>query len=135
MTLIQLQSLCLIAEEGSFSRAAERMFVTQPAMSMQIKALEEEIGQTLLDRTGSRVTLTDAGRVLVEGAKDAIARLDDAVQEVARVGGLEHGTLSIGSSDTVGEFYLLPILSSFINRYPGISVTVHNRPTAQIEQL
>ena len=135
MTLIQLQSLCLVAEEGSFSRAAERMFVTQPALSMQMKSLEREIGQTLLDRTGRRVSLTEAGRALAEGAKDAMARLDDAVQEVSRVGGLEHGTLSIGSSDTIGEFYLLPILSAFMSRYPGISVTVHNRPTSQIEQL
>jgi len=111
------------------------MFVTQPALSMQIKALEQEIGQTLLDRTGGRVTLTDAGRALAGGARDAMARLDDAVQEVARVGGLEHGTLAIGSSDTIGEFYLQPILAAFIARHPGISITVHNKPTAEIEQL
>lgn len=135
MTLIQLQSLCLIAREGSFSRAADKLFVTQPALSMQMKALERELGQELLDRSGNRVTLTHAGAVLVERVKSPLADLDDAVQAVSRVGGLEHGILSIGSSDTIGEFFLLPILARFAERHPGISIVVHNKPTVQLGEL
>lgn len=135
MTLVQLRSLCTIAEEGSFSRAAEKLFVSQPALSMQIKALEEEVGQPLLDRSGSRVTLTEPGELLAERAKDAAAALDDAVGEIRRFGGLERGTLSIASSDTIGEFLLLPILAEFGTRFPGVSVAVHNKATVQIEEL
>jgi DNA-binding transcriptional LysR family regulator len=86
MTLIQLKYLCTIAEEGSFSRAAEKLFVSQPALSMQIKALEEEVGQPLLDRSGSHVTLTEPGGLLAERAKEAATALDDAKEEIRRAG-------------------------------------------------
>ena len=135
MTLVQLKSLCTIAEEGSFSRAAERLFLSQPALSSQIKLLEEEVGQPLLDRSGTRATLTEPGELLAQRAKDAATALEDAVQEIRRFGGLERGTLSIASSDTIGEFLLLPILAEFGRQFPGVSVVVHNEDTVQIEEL
>jgi LysR family cyn operon transcriptional activator len=135
MTLIQLQSLCAVADEGSFTRAAETMFVTQPALSMQIKKLEDEIGEVLVDRSGGKVVLTEAGHILASRARQVLGELENAVEEVSQVGHLERGTLSLACSDTIAEYFLVPFLSEFVRRHPKVHVALQNKATVQIEEL
>src|SRR3954447_17485323 len=93
MTLKQLEYLIAVAEEGSFTRAAERLFVTQPALSHQIKALEETVGGALLERRPNAVQLTPMGRAFLPHASAAVRAADEAHRAAASVGMLEAGEL------------------------------------------
>ena len=95
--LRHLAALQAIAQEGSFGRAALRLGYTQSAVSQQIATLEREVGMTLGERTREGTKATDAGRVLVEHADAAIARLDEAERELAAIAGLEGGEVRIAS--------------------------------------
>ncbi len=83
MTIVQLEYLLAVVNFGSFSLAAERSFVTQPSLSMQIKNLEEELGVVLLDRTKKPVMLTQAGEVVAERARDAVKTFHSIYEDVA----------------------------------------------------
>jgi LysR family nitrogen assimilation transcriptional regulator len=78
MELRQLRYLLAVAEEGSITRAAQRVYVTQPALSQQLQLLERELGTALLDRSGRRVRLTPAGEILVRSAREVIRQLEEA---------------------------------------------------------
>ena len=107
MELGQLETFLAIAREKSFSRAAERLFRTQPAISLALKRLEEELGETLVDRTTKGGTLTDAGETLLPMAQ----RMMDLRQEIrdtfGALRGLHQGRLSIGANESM-SIYLLP---------------------------
>src|SRR6478672_2078952 len=95
----QLAAFCAVVERKSFSQAAERLGVTQPAVSLQVRSLEQRLGQQLLDRSGRRVEPTEAGRRLYRGAQRLLALEEQLVEEVsgAQSGELA-GSLSIGAS-------------------------------------
>ena len=135
MTIDQLRTVQAIVRERGFSRAARKLFITQPALSMQIKALEEELGEPVFERTSKRVVLTEAGRMLYEHANSILAELALARQEIDEIKGLSRGTLAIGCSDTLTRYFLLPVLSRFSGEYPGIRVRVWNKTTPQIAQM
>ena len=100
----QLAAFCAVVELRSFSQAADRLGVTQPAVSMQIRALEEKLGHRLLDRSGRRVEPTEAGERLYRGAQRLIALEEQLMDEVAGVEeGELRGRLEIGSSTGPGE--------------------------------
>jgi DNA-binding transcriptional LysR family regulator len=106
----QLHAFCTVVERGSFSQAAERLGVTQPAVSLQVRALEERFGQRLLDRSGRRVEPTDAGRILYRGAQRLLHAEEQLLDELAREeSGDLHGTLAIGASTGPGA-HLVPLL-------------------------
>src|SRR6185295_14293720 len=95
----QLQAFCAVVEKKSFSQAAEQLGVTQPAVSLQVRSLEERVGQTLLDRSGRRVEPTEAGRRLYRSAQRMLALEEQLMEEVATVGeGELTGTLDLGAS-------------------------------------
>src|SRR2546421_12001038 len=95
----QLAAFCAVVERKSFSQAAERLGVTQPAVSLQIRSLEERLGQRLLDRSGRRVEPTEAGLVLYRGAQRLLALEEQIVEQVAAGDAGElHGRLEIGAS-------------------------------------
>src|SRR5215468_1172459 len=99
----QLAAFCAVVERKSFSQAAERLGVTQPAVSLQIRALEQRLGQRLLDRSGRRVEPTEAGLRLYRGAQRMLALEAQLVDEVAAADGADlAGTLSIGASTGPG---------------------------------
>jgi DNA-binding transcriptional LysR family regulator len=121
----QLAAFCAVVELESFSQAAERLGVTQPAVSMQVRALEKRLGRRLLDRSGRRVEPTELGRRLYEGAQRMLSLEEQLLDELAgqEQGGLQ-GRLEIGSSTGPGGSVLPLLLCEFQRRTPAISVAL-----------
>jgi DNA-binding transcriptional LysR family regulator len=124
MDLRQLRSLVALAEERSFTRAATKLLVAQPALSQQIAKLEAELGLPLVDRTTRRVAMTEAGERLVEHARRVLKEVEVAQEELADLAGVRSGRLTIGASQTVGGFDLLGVLAEFHRRYPAVDLAV-----------
>lgn len=134
--LRQLRYFVAVAEEGGFSRAAERLHVSQPPLSTQIRQLEEELGATLLERSNRGVVLTEAGRVFLDDARDVLARLENARERIERVVAGEVGQLSIGFVSIADYGVLPPALHDFRGRCPQVDVQLHELTTdAQIREL
>lgn len=125
--LKQLRAFCYAAQGLSISKAAERMFLSQPSVSLQIRALEQELGVVLFERRGPRIELTPEGHILYELASPLIEgmdRLPDAF--AARCGNVESGELDIAAGEST-ILYLLPgIMRRFTERYPGVRIRLHN---------
>lgn len=134
MTLRQLRLFLAVVEAGSFRRAAERAALSQPALSQQIRALEQELGAPLLDRLGRSVALTEAGRLLAEHARRVLTAVQAAQDALADHRGLARGTLVLGASSTPGLYLLPRVLGRFRARYPGITVTLRIGNTREIEE-
>ncbi len=118
----QLRVLKAVAEEGSFSAAAEALSYTQPAISQQIAALEKSAGATLVDRTSRGVRLTDAGRALVDHAQVVLARLAAAEAELDAIAGVRGGRVRLASFSTASASLLPPALARFSERHPDVEL-------------
>ena len=121
VTLRQLRIFSAVARHQSFVRAAEELHLTPPAVSMQIKELEAEVGLALFDRTGRKVSLTTVGEYVLAHARRALAVMKDAEDMVARFRGLKGGELHIGMVSTA-KYYLPRVLARFRDDHPGIEV-------------
>jgi len=130
----RLRAFRAVARAGGFSRAAERLHKTQPAISQAIRALEEDVGEPLFLRLGRRVRLTRAGAVLLEHVEESFAALDAARHRLAALSQLEAGELVIGTSDTNACYVLPPVLAAFRWAHPGIEVRLSNRPSPETER-
>lgn len=136
MELRQLRYFVAVAEEGSFSRAATRLHISQPPLSTQIKDLENELGVKLLERTNRGVSLTPAGSALFEEAQAVLARLEHARGQVLRADRGDIGMLSIGFVSTALYGILPTALQGFHSKFPLIEVHLHELTTdAQIREL
>jgi DNA-binding transcriptional LysR family regulator len=124
MDLRQLLTFRTVVDKGSFSHAAEELGISQPAVSFQIRALEERIGQRLLDRSGRRVTLTDAGRVVDTHARRMLALEDELMRDVAGLSDHLSGPLVLGSSTGPGELLLPHLLGGFKRENPDVEVSL-----------
>jgi len=134
--LRQLRYFIAVAEAGSFSRAAGLLHVSQPPLSVQIRALEDEIGVRLLERTTRGVSLTVAGAAFFEEVRGALARLEHAKSAAARADRGEIGMLSIGFVSIADYGVLPPALKSFRASRPLVEVQLHELTTdAQIREL
>jgi len=121
----QLAAFCAVVERRSFSQAAERLGVTQPAVSLQVRALEKRLGTQLLDRSGRRVEPTEAGMRLYRGAQKLLALEEQLVAEVGFEGSDElAGTFEIGASTGPGGIVLAQLLCQFGALYPALHVTL-----------
>jgi DNA-binding transcriptional LysR family regulator len=120
----QLQAFCAVVEKKSFSQAAEQLGVTQPAVSLQVRALEERVGQTLLDRSGRRVEPTEAGRRLYRSAQRMLVLEEQLMEEVAADDGRLGGTLSIGASTGPGAHLVPLLLCEFQREHPELHVAL-----------
>lgn len=107
----------------NFTRAAEELLLTQPAVTQQIKALEEEYGVPLFDRSGGRIALTGAGAALLPYAEQLKAMSDEAFEAVASTTGTHAGTLALGASQTIGQYLLPNFVATFLREYPRVAVT------------
>jgi DNA-binding transcriptional LysR family regulator len=136
MELRQLRYFLGVAEEGNFSRAAERLHLSQPPLSTQIKDLENELGITLFNRTNRGVTLTAAGAVFAEEARAVLARLEDAKSKALQTDRGDIGRLAIGFV-TIADYSVLPAtLKSFRAHFPRVEVELHELTTdAQVREL
>ncbi len=133
----QLAAFCAVVERKSFSQAAERLGVTQPAVSLQVRALEERLGRKLLDRSGRRVEPTEAGQRLYRNAQRLLAAEDQLVAELAEDDtGQLHGRLAIGASTGPGAHLVPLLLCDFAAGHPDVHVALTIADTqAVIEQV
>jgi LysR family hydrogen peroxide-inducible transcriptional activator len=127
MEMHQLHYFVKVAELGSFTRAAEASFVSQPALSQAIAKLEKELKQPLFERLGRKVLLTDAGRLLLDRAQRILALADDAQSRIADLG--DRGRVTVAAIPTVAPYLLPPLLTEFTERYPEAEVEVREEVT------
>ncbi|WP_375738180.1 LysR family transcriptional regulator [Pseudomonas boanensis] len=124
MTLKQLRYLIAIAEAGSFSAAARRAYIAQPALSRQIGLLESELDMQLLERQHDGIALTDAGRRLYEVARSVVQKLDSVKDELKSTRGDPRGHVAISIPATASALLLPAIISRAAEKFPGIALTV-----------
>jgi DNA-binding transcriptional LysR family regulator len=120
----RLRILREVAQRGSFSAAADELYLSQSAVSQQIATLEREVRMKLLDRTREGPKLTEAGRVLVSHADAAIARLEEAERELAAIAGLEGGELRLASFPSASATLITEAVSIFHERYPKVRLSI-----------
>jgi DNA-binding transcriptional LysR family regulator len=129
----QLQAFVAVVERRSFSQAAERLGVTQPAVSLQVQALEKRLGTQLLDRSGRRVEPTESGLKLYKAAQRLLAIEDEIVEELTtEAEGDLTGTLEIGASTGPGGVLLPQLLCAFAQEHPGLGVSLQVSDTQSI---
>lgn len=124
MDISALHAFLAVADSASFSQAAERLFLTQPAVSKRIAALEAELGTPLFDRIGRQVGLTEAGRALLPRARRIIEELEDSRRAIASLSGKVEGRLSFGTSHHIGLHRLPPLLRTYHQRYPQVALDI-----------
>jgi DNA-binding transcriptional LysR family regulator len=129
MDLEQLATLVAVAETGGLTAAARRRHLSQPAVSLQMQALERELGTALLVRRPRGVALTRAGEALVAHARRALATVASARSEVAGIRGLQGGSLRLGATDAAATEILPVAFAGFHRRYPGVEVAVEIEST------
>jgi len=132
MEIHQLEYLIAVAEEGGFTRAAEKLLVAQPSLSQQIKKLEHEVGQPLFDRLPRGVVLTEAGQRLLEYARRVLNELSDAKKRVRDVGDHVSGAVTVGAIPTIAPFVLPAAVQGCAQRWPGVTFTVIEDVTAHL---
>src|SRR4051812_22274191 len=131
MDINQLEVLVTVARERSFSRAAEVLGRTQPAISQSIRRLEQEIGERLFDRSSKDGTLTPAGEVLMDHARQMLNLRNSATRSMRELRELQEGKVSISANEHT-VFYLLPIIEEFRRRHPRVKVEVHRGVASRI---
>jgi DNA-binding transcriptional LysR family regulator len=133
MELFQLETFLAVAETRSFSRAAQKLHRTQPAVSQTIRKLESDIGEPLFDRSSRDANLTDAGRLLVDYAEKLLNLRSEAGIAITELRELHAGKLAIAANEFT-SLYLLPVLEKFRHQSPMIKVAVQRSLASQIAQ-
>jgi len=133
--LEQYRIFAAVAQNKSFRKAAEQLFVTQPAVSQSIKQLETQLGAQLFVRTPKGADLTESGEILYRYVESALSLLSGAENRLAEMRSLEHGTLNVGASDTLCQHFLLPYLQRYHERYPRVNIRVTNRTSKETVEL
>jgi DNA-binding transcriptional LysR family regulator len=134
MTIRQLEVFLAIAHAQSFSRAAERIHLSQPTLSEHMKELEEELGVPLFVRHSRSVSLTESGRVFEDYATRVVATLAAGRQAIAELDGLKRGSLVVGASTTPGTYVLPARIAKFREEYPGITVALRIANSRAVEE-
>ena len=124
LDLKRLRVLAEVARQGSFSGAADELYLSQSAVSQQVATLEKEVGMSLLERTRQGPKLNDAGRMLVGHAEAALARLEEAEHELKAIAGVEGGELRLASFPSASATLLTEALAEFGGRHPGVRLSV-----------
>ncbi len=123
-----------VAAHLNFSRAAQELLLTQPAVTQQIKALEQELGAPLFDRAGGRIALTAGGRALLPFALQLKALGEEAEAAVAAASGQHAGELALGASQTIAQYLLPGLVASFLREHPQVRVTVRTGNSREMLQ-
>ncbi|HET9102885.1 MAG TPA: LysR family transcriptional regulator [Solirubrobacteraceae bacterium] len=135
MDLRQLRYLVALAEEGNFTRAAASVHVAQPALSQQIRRLEDELGLALVERTTRRVSLTEAGGMLVVRARRVLAELEAAQSELEALSGMYTGHVTVGAMHTMGPVDLSLAVAIFRERHPNVGLTVREQSSEEMAEM
>jgi DNA-binding transcriptional LysR family regulator len=131
MKLHLLRIFTTVAGHMSFSRAAEALYISQPAVSKAVRELESQLGVPLFERGAGRLSLTEAGALLAERGRVILAVEQSAEEDLQTLRGLHHGVLRIGSSTTIATYLLPPVIASFLRSHPNIDLrlTIQNTQT------
>jgi DNA-binding transcriptional LysR family regulator len=124
LEITQLEFFIMVVEEGGFSKAALRVYRTQPAVSIAVKRLEEEVGAALLDRSQKTPTLTEAGELIYEYARRIIALRDQARGAVSELRELRRGRVRIGANESTSLYFLPELILAFRRRHPKVKVEI-----------
>ena len=132
MELTQLEFFVMVVEQGSFSKAAERVYRTQPAVSIAVRRLEEQIGAPLFDRSQKTPTLTDAGQLLYDYAKRILALREQAQNVVSELRSLERGRVRIGANEST-SLYLLPhLILEYRANHPNVKLEIYRHVSERL---
>jgi DNA-binding transcriptional LysR family regulator len=132
MEFSQLEFFVTVVEEGSFSKAAERVYRTQPAVSIAIRRLEEEIDAPLFERSQKTTVLTEAGELVYDYAKRILSLRDQALDVVSELKSLKRGRVRIGANEST-SLYLLPhLILDYRARYPNVKVEIFRQPSENL---
>jgi LysR family transcriptional activator of glutamate synthase operon len=135
MELRQLRYLVALAEELNFTRAAANEHVAQPALSQQVRRLEDELGLALVERTTRQVALTSAGEMLVVRARRVLTELESISSEMESLRGVDTGHVTIGSMHTMGPIDLSHALAIFRDRHPRVGLTVREASSEEMAEM
>lgn len=135
MTPQQIEYVLAVAEERSFSKAAKRLFVTQPSLSKFIINLENSLGVMLFDRSSSPITITEAGNIFIETANRMKALEEDMSLKLSDLVGMRNGTLKIGTSTFYSANMLTKTVVQFHKRYPDIQISIYEDSSGNLEEL
>lgn len=124
-----------VGKSKSFSKAAEELYMTQPAVSQAIMQLERELDIRLFNRTRKGVSLTNEGEHLFEYVNSAITLIEAGEEKILEFQNLSAGELKIGVGDTISKYYLIPFLEKFHNKYPNIKLKIINSTTTELCQF
>ncbi len=126
---------CKVIHTGNMSVAAKELFISQPAVSMAIRQLEDRMGKTLLIRSPKGIKPTPEGSVLYEYLQQAMCLIETAEHKYSKMADMELGEVRIGASDTIISKYLMPYIESFVTNYPNINIKVTNRTSFETIKL
>jgi len=135
MDIRQLRYLVALADERHFTRAAAREHIAQPALSQQIKRLEDELGLTLVERSTRQVTITDAGELLVARSRRILAEAAAARAELESLKGVESGRVMVGAMHTMGPIDVSLALAIFHERHPAVELTVREQSSEELASM
>ncbi len=135
MELRQLETFEHVARLRSFTKAAEALSLTQPAVTRQIAVLESELHTRLLERMGRQIDLTASGQVLMTYVKEILRLSQEAVRAVEDVTSGGAGRLKVGASNTTSTYILPPLLRQFHQAHPGVELSVHTGASARIAEM
>ncbi|MBH3310444.1 transcriptional regulator CynR [Pseudomonas mosselii] len=130
-----IQYFLAVAQHHSFTRAAAALHVSQPALSQQVRQLEESLGAQLFDRSGRTTRLTDAGEVYLRYAKRASQELQEARRAIHDVGDLSRGSLRVAVTPTFTSYLVGPLVEAFHGRYPNITLNLSEIAQERMEQM
>lgn len=135
MDIQNIRAFLMIAETRSFSRAAERLFITQPAISKRIATLEESLDCRLFDRLGKNIQLTQAGEALVPGYRKILAEIDESERLISRLREQVSGHLRFGTSHHIGLHRLPPVLREYTSLYTEVELDIRFMDSEQAAEL
>ncbi|MGD8483531.1 MAG: LysR family transcriptional regulator [Thioalkalispiraceae bacterium] len=125
MDIDALQAFIAVAEQGSFSQAAQQLYLTQPAVSKRVATLEAELDTRLFDRIGRKIELTESGHALLPRARRILLDIEDSRRAISNLSGKISGKLRIGTSHHIGLHRLPPVLRQFTRQYPEVELDLH----------
>lgn len=124
MTTTELEIIIALAEEGNMRKAAERLFLSQPALSQRLQSIEKEWGTLLFIRSQKGLETTSAGEIVVAYAKETIVRKEETLELIASMADKVHGTLKIACASIVGQNWLPQVLKEYVNQYPDAKISL-----------
>ncbi|SHM40508.1 LysR substrate-binding domain-containing protein [Chitinophaga sp. CF418] len=130
----RLKVFYTVARRLSFTKAAEELFISQPAVTKHIHELEQQLGMALFERIGNKIKITRAGQVMLKHADDIFTSYRNLEYEINQLKHEQGGLLSLGASTTIAQYFIPPLLAQFNQRYPEITASLISGNTEQVEQ-